>query len=100
MTVLDTRTLPNGVVRRRRVSDSGLIVITMEVPRPVLFKWGPASVNLAMAEWRRGQDVRERAAILRQQVLARPDWKATAVAHELGCSEARVRQLRDAHAER
>ena len=94
MTVLDTRILTNGVIRRRRVADDGLIVITMEVPKAVLSLLGRAALNRAMDTWRRGQETRVQAALLRQQVLDRAGWKATAVAHELGCSETRVRQLR------
>lgn len=97
MSVLDTRILPNGAIRRRRRQPDGTVVITMEVPQAVLSQFGQAAVCRAMGAWKRGQDARARAALLRQQVLARPDWKPTALAHEFGCTEQRVRQLRGKH---
>ena len=94
MSVIETRKREDGAIRRRRLLPNGQTLTTLEVPMSVVLSFGAREFAAAMARWHRGELARESAARLRVEVKARPGWKATAVAHDLGCSEARVRQIR------
>jgi hypothetical protein len=67
---------------------------TLEVPASVLREMGKTRLAEALARHARGDATRTQAATLRAAVAARAGVKATAVAHELGVTEARVRQIR------
>lgn len=90
MKVLETRVRKDGL-KYRRLEDG---TWTVEMPLTVMRALGTAKVREAMATFQRGAAMRERAAKLRAEVAAREGWKATAVAHDLGTTEARVRQIR------
>lgn len=94
MKCLETRTTPEGWKRRRYERDDGTRYSTLEVPASVITALGRGAAALATETWRRGEVARERAAFLKREIAARPDWKATALAHELNITEARVRQIR------
>lgn len=94
MKCVETRTRPDGV-RRRRYTRPGLPPLTtFEVPASVLREMGRAALAAALARHARGETARAAAAHVRATVAARPDWKSTALAHELGVTEQRVRQIR------
>ena len=67
---------------------------TYEVPVSVIRALGWARMLDAMEQYGRGCKQRQRSAATVGDVLARKGVKATAVAHELGITEARVRQIR------
>lgn len=97
MKCLETRTGPDGLKRRRYRQNDGTRLTTVEVPLSVLRSIGMTRVRQATATWQRGEERRARAAELRATVIERlqqPRAKPTAIAHELGCTEARVRQIR------
>jgi hypothetical protein len=93
MRVLETRRLRSGI-KRRTYSDGDRKVSTYELPSSVVKAIGMRRVEELLATWRRGEDARIKAATLRKEVLARPGWKSTALAHHLNVTEARVRQIR------
>ncbi|MGA0895608.1 MAG: hypothetical protein ACO3S5_13370 [Ilumatobacteraceae bacterium] len=95
MRCLETRETPDGF-RRRRYEVDGMRerITTYEVPAQVLRAIGMSLVRQRIEVFRRGLMAREKAAMLKDEVRKREDWKATAVAHELGITEARVRQIR------
>lgn len=97
--VLDTREVAPGMRRRRYERDDGTRYTTLEVPATVLR--GVSSVRQveeALATWHRGEAARglARKRQARAEALLRAGVKPTAVAHELGVSDARVRQWRKA----
>ena len=97
MKCLETRTDSMGAKRRRYEDTSGVRITTIEVPLSVLKSMGMARVRQQMAMWQRGQDRRAKARENREAVerlLNQPRPKPTAIAHEVGITEARVRQIR------
>lgn len=97
MKCLETRTDSHGLKRRRYLRADGTRVTTVEVPLSALRGVGMARVRDAVATWRRGEERRAKASALRTAVIERlqqPRAKPTAIADELGCTEARVRQIR------
>ena len=94
MKCLETRRRPDGVVRRRYERPGLPTLTTLEVPASVLREMGRARLAEALARHARGDTARQRAAAVRDTVAARPDWKSTALANELGVTEQRVRQIR------
>ena len=95
MTVLiATRPGRGGATRRRYETEDGRRYTTDELPETVVRALSMTKVMTYLQIWNRGEEVRVRAAKLKHEVSLRADWKATAVAHELGCTEARVRQIR------
>ena len=95
MRCLETRETPDGLKRRRyEVAGVRERVTTYEVPAQVLRALGMRSVREHLAAFHRGLLAREKAARLKDAVRERDDWKATAVAHELGITEARGREIR------
>lgn len=95
MRCLETRTAPGGF-RRRRYEVEGVRerVTTYEVPAQVLRAIGLGRLQQHTEAFFRGLRARERAARLKDEVRRREGWKAVAVAHDLGITEARVRQIR------
>lgn len=87
---LETRRTPYALKRRRY--NNGLV--TYELPETVVRSIGKRTVKRWMDTYKNGELLRSRSAELRAQVIARDGWKATAVAHDLGITEARVRQIR------
>lgn len=94
MKILETRKREAGFTYRMYRRDDGSVFATYELPATVVKTIGMGRVQMFLAAWRRGEALRERAARLRAAVAERKGWKATAVAHDLGISEARVRQIR------
>lgn len=95
--VLDTREIAPGVRRRRYERADGTRYTTIEVPATVLRGVASAKrVEEALATWHRGEAARALAASrkARAWALLREGVKPAAIAHELGVSDARVRQWR------
>jgi hypothetical protein len=95
MKCLETRTRADGLKRRSYARQGLPNLTTLEVPLSVLRAIGMKRVMQALETHRRGEELRVLAAATRAAVLARSGWKAAAVAHELGITEARVRQIRN-----
>jgi hypothetical protein len=94
MKILETRKRSAGFTYRLYRRDDGTTLATYEVPATVLKSVGMGKVMLFLEVYRRGEAMRARVAKLRAAVAERKGWKATAVAHDLGVTEARVRQIR------
>lgn len=97
MKCLETRTDSHGLKRRRYLRADGSRVTTVEVPLSALRSVGMAKVHQAVTTWLRGETRRASARSLYSAVVERlqqPRAKPTAIANELGCTEARVRQIR------
>lgn len=95
MRCLETRETPDGLKRRRyEVEGVRERITTYEVPAQVLRAIGIARVRQHVGAFYRGLEAREKAAMLKDEVRKREDWKATAIANDLGITEARVRQIR------
>lgn len=86
---IETRRREGFVYRRYNTGD-----ITYEVPRSVVAGLGMRKFKDAINTVLRGVARKEKAREVRAAVRSRAGWKATAVAHELGITEARVRQIR------
>lgn len=89
---IETRTR-NGL-KYRRYEKAGERYTTVEVPLSVAKALGIKRLQEAYTRWQRGQQKRERSEQLRQAIVERLPGKPTAIAHELGCSEAYVRHVR------
>lgn len=98
--VLETRTVARDVKRRRYERKDGSRFTTVEVPLTVLTGIGMRRVQEAIQRYERGEAKRAtaRARLARAESLLRDGVKPTAIAHELGVSDARVRQIRKAMA--
>lgn len=95
--VLETRTLGPGVKRRRYERSDGSRYTTVEVPLTVLRSLGGAKrLEETVAAWHRGEQSRAVSKTRRARIetLLRQGVKPTAIAHEVGVSEQRVRQIR------
>lgn len=90
--VLSVRTTPDGFKRRRYQLADGRRITTYEVPYSILSHMGAARLREAAQKWQRGEQIRAR----RQRIVAllAEGWKPTAIAHEVGITEQRVRQIR------
>jgi hypothetical protein len=93
MKCLETRTRPDGIKRRRYRVSPGRTVTTFEIPETVARALGITRLKQAMAAHQRGEASRVRAEKIKEMIKS--GWKPTAVAHEMGVTEARVRQIRD-----
>lgn len=89
--VLDTRSTPYGVAKRRHLLDDGRTMTTYELPSVVLSSVGRKRVLEILSTWQRGEAARAKAQAVRQHVRANPDTKPAALAHELGVSDALIR---------
>lgn len=86
---------PGLVFRRYRLAD-GRTVETFEIPATVARGFGMQRLHAGIDAWCRGEEKRARSARLLADITARLDagTKPTAIAHELGCTEAYVRAVR------
>lgn len=97
--VLETRTVAPGMRRRRYERANGTRYSTVEIPLTVLKRVSSAAqIDAALAAWHRGEASRALAVErqVRAETLLRQGVKPTAIAHELGVSDQRVRQWRAA----
>lgn len=92
---LETRKLVNGLRRRTYITPEGTRVVTYEVPKCVLTALGDKRLAEVLAGHARGEDTHALAARRRAYVAANISVKSTALAAELGISEARVRQIKN-----
>jgi len=94
--VLSTRSTPYGFKRRRYQLADGRRITTYEVPYAILSHLGAARLREAVQKWQRGECARSQAHARRQRIIALlvQGWKPTAIAHEVGITEQRVRQIR------
>lgn len=96
MKCLETRTRSDGIRTRRYELDDGRRITMLEVPATVLKALGMTKAQEAMAIWQRGEKQRAETHARRKRVVELLDQnvKPTAIAHEVGCTEQRVRQIR------
>lgn len=92
MKCLETRVGRDGTRRRRYAMPNGRRLTTVELPMTVLKGVGWRKVVEHLSAWRRGQEKADRRA--KGMKLLSEGWKPAAIAHELGVSEAAVRQWR------
>lgn len=91
MKCLETRKR-DGMKWRRYRTDDGRIITTYEVPTAVLSAFSKVALARQLERWQRGEQTRARLAKMRAMLAE--GVKPTAIAHELGCTEERVRQVR------
>lgn len=96
MKCLETRTRPDGIKSRRYQLEDGRRITMLEVPATVLKAIGMSKVQEAMQIWQRGEKQRSKSHARRQRIeeMLAQGTKPTAIAVEVGCTEARVRQIR------
>jgi hypothetical protein len=96
MRCLQTRLRADGIRTRRYELDDGRRITTLELPATVLKGVGMKKLQEQMATWQRGEKRRAETHARRQRIeeLLRERVKPTAIAHEVGCTEERVRQIR------
>lgn len=94
MRCLETRRTPIALKRRRYVLEDGRHLTTYELPATVVDSIGAERIRKLMRAWERGEERRKRAHQVREFVANHPDWKSTALAHHLGVTDQRIRQLR------
>lgn len=96
MKCLETRARANGIKSRRYELDDGRRLTTYEVPASVLKSIGMGRVMQELRKWERGEVQRAKTHARREQVVAmlKDGIKPLAIAHEVGVTEARVRQIR------
>lgn len=82
----------DGIRRRTYQLDDGRKIRTYEVPATVLNQLGRKRLAEAMAQWERIKARDARKELICQRICA--GVKPTAIAHEFGVTEQRVRQLR------
>lgn len=94
MKCLETRKRKDGLRFRRYRTDDGRTITTFEVPTTVLRAFSMPKVQAQLEAWERGQERQAR----RVQVEARirQGIKPTAIAHEFGLTDQRVRQIKKA----
>jgi DNA-directed RNA polymerase specialized sigma subunit len=89
---LEVRARDDGIKRRTYLLDNGCKVRTYEVPEQVIAELGKSKLAKALAIAKRVQANHARQQLIKQRV--REGVKPTAIAHEFGVSEQRVRQIR------
>lgn len=96
MRCLETRLRADGIRTRRYKLDDGRRITTFELPATVLKGVGMKRIQEQMAVWQRGEKQRAATNTRRQRIeeLLREKVKPTAIAHEVGCTDERVRQIR------
>lgn len=96
MKCLETRTRSNGIRARRYELEDGSRFTTYELPVTVIKALGMARVTQQYSIWQRGEEMRAQTRARRKRIeeLLREKVKPTAIAHEVGVTEARVRQIR------
>jgi FixJ family two-component response regulator len=93
MKCLETRQ-KNGMRWRRYRTDDGRIVTTYELPAAVLSAFSKKRLTEQLAGWQRGESLRARRVVMLARIAE--GVKPTAIAHELGISDAAVRLARKA----
>lgn len=91
MKCLETRRR-DGMRWRRYRTEDGRTVTTYELPTAVLRAFDRKKLQEALAAHARGEALRTRGKRIDDLILA--GWKPTAIAHEIGVSEAAVRYRR------
>jgi protein-disulfide isomerase-like protein with CxxC motif len=96
MKCLETRARADGIRARRYELDDGRRTTTFELPASVIKAIGMKKVQEAMQIWRRGEQQRSESHTRRQRIeeMLAQGIKPTAIAHEVGCTDQRVRQIR------
>jgi hypothetical protein len=96
MKCLETRTRADGMKSRRYELDDGRRITMLELPASVIKAIGLKRVQQCMETWQRGEKQRTESHSRRQRIeeLLRENVKPTAIAHEVGCTDQRVRQIR------
>lgn len=96
MKCLETRTRADGIKARRYELDDGRRITMFEVPATIIKALGQKKVQELMAIWKRGERQRTQTHARRRRIeeLLREKVKPTAIAHEVGCTDERVRQIR------
>ena len=96
MRCLETRLRADGIRARRYELDDGRRITTLELPATVLKGVGMKRLREQMVVWQRGEQQRTETHARRQRIeeLLREKVKPTAIAHEVGCTDQRVRQIR------
>lgn len=96
MKCLETRTRADGIKARRYELEDGRRITTLELPATVIKAMGLKRVQEFMEIWQRGEKQRTESQARRQRIveMLQQDIKPTAIAHEVGVTEARVRQIR------
>ena len=97
--VLSTRKGQHNTTVRRYELPDGRRVSTIELPMSVVGSVGRKNMASILESFHRGEELRRASHRLRQRIehMLGPDLsgKPTAIAHELGITETRVRQVRD-----
>lgn len=96
MKCLETRTRADGIKARRYELEDGRRITTLELPATVIKAMGLKRVQEFMEIWQRGEKQRTESQARRQRIveMLAENIKPTAIAHEVGVTEARVRQIR------
>lgn len=96
MKCLETRLRADGIRARRYELDDGRRITTFELPATVLKGVGMKRLREQMTVWQRGERQRTETQARRRRIeeLLREKVKPTAIAHEVGVTEERVRQIR------
>lgn len=94
MKCLEVRARDDGIKRRTYLLADGRKLRTYEVPEQVINELGRKRLEAAMQTAKRVEAGRARQQLIRQRV--REGVKPTAIAHEFGVTEQRVRQIRKA----
>lgn len=92
MKILETRTRQDGIVRRRYRVSAHRSVTTYEIPEAVLRRFSAKQLQQAVDAYNRAEEKRRRTDLIRDRLAE--GWKPTAIAHDVGVSEAWVRQVR------
>lgn len=93
---LETRVRPDGIKSRRYQLADGRRITMLELPATVIKGVGLKRVQEYMQIWLRGERVRAQAKARRRLIesMLRQKIKPLAIAHEVGVTDARVRQIR------
>lgn len=96
MRCLETRTRADGIKSRRYELEDGRRITTLELPATVVKALGVGRVREYMETWQRGEKQRAEVHKRRERIewLLHQKVKPTAIAHEVGVTEERVRQIR------
>ena len=96
MKCLETRTRKDGIKSRRYELDDGRRMTTFELPASVIRALGIKRVQEYYEIWQRGEKQRAASNSRRQRIveMLAQNIKPTAIAHEVGVTEQRVRQIR------
>lgn len=91
MKCLETRKR-DGMKWRRYRTEDGRIVTTFEIPTAVLGVVSMKRLQAQIGAFNRGEETRARGVLIRNRIAE--GIKPTAIAHEFGITDQRVRQIR------